>query len=283
MNDGLRTAQAVDGTVLRYEVAGPAEGLAAAGPSVVFLHGSLARRSAFRKIRATLEPTRTLILTILRGHEDDTEPLPADYGLATTELTDLLAILQCEGESRIDLVAHSTGGSIAIALAARYPQRVRRMVLIEPTLLPLLKGDIAERVSADVSAVAAARAQGDHAEAMRLTLNFVGGSAWKASSSEARQRILDALAPLAPLAGPHIAALADLDVSAAEITAMQPEVLLLYGRESAYFEPSIAACLAELRPDFEQLHIDRAGHNSHLDRPDVVGPVVAAFLQDGGR
>lgn len=280
--EGLRGAQAPDGRTLWYEVGGAAPAPEATEPPVVFLHGTLANRFAFRKVRPLLEH-RPQVLTVLRGHvEGDDLTLPADYGLATTEVDDLLAILDAEGLGRVDLFAHSTGGSIAVALAARHPERIRRMVLVEPTLLPLLPlagdgGAMAARVAADTDEMEAAAAAGDHLLALRLLLDFIGGTTWHRSDAN-HQRVIDSLTPFAPLVGPHARALAGLDVSAADVTGIRHPALLFYGRESAYFELTIAAILARLRPDLTQIHVDGSGHNSHLEAPDIVGPAAARFL-----
>ncbi|MEZ5408508.1 MAG: alpha/beta hydrolase [Acidimicrobiales bacterium] len=283
--DGLRRVTAGDGVTLAYEVGGPAEPDPAAGPPVVFLHGTVANRFAFRKVRPWFEDQRRVVFTVLRGHGDgEDRSLPSRYGLATTEVEDLLTVLHAERLDRVDLFAHSTGGSIAVALAARHPERVRRMVLVEPTLLPLLPlvdQAMADRVAADVAALLAAAADGDHPLALRHLLDFIGGTAWHASDA-GHARVFEQLSPLAELTGPHAAALAGLDVTEADVRGLAAPTLLFYGQESAYFEATLAALLARLRPDLDQIHVEGAGHNSHLERPDVVGPPAAAFLADAG-
>jgi len=282
-DDGLRRVTAPDGRVLAYEVGGPSEPDPADGPPVVFLHGTVANRFAFRKVRPWFQERRRVVLTVLRGHGDgEDRTLPAGYGLATTEVEDLLTVLDAEGLTQVDLFAHSTGGSIAVALAARHPERVRRMVLVEPTLLPLLPvvdQAMADRVAADIAALLAAADAGDHHQALWHLLHFIGGTAWHASDTN-HARVFEQLSPLAEVTGPHAAALAGLDVTEADVRGLVPPALLFYGRESAYFELTLAAVLARLRPDLEQIHVEGAGHNSHLERPDVVGPPAAAFLSD---
>lgn len=279
-DDGLRQVTASDGQVLAYEVGGPAEPDPGDGPPVVFLHGTVANRFAFRKVRPWFGQRRA-VLTVLRGHgEGENRALPADYGLATTEVDDLLTVLDAEGLGRVDLFAHSTGGSIAVALAARHPERVRRMVLVEPTLLPLLalvSPAMADRVAADIAALMAAADTGDHHQALWHLLHFIGGTAWHASDAH-HARVFEQLSPLAEVTGPHAAALAGLAVTEADVRGLAPPALLFYGRESAYFELTLAEVLARLRPDLEQIHVEGAGHNSHLERPDIVGPPAAAFL-----
>jgi pimeloyl-ACP methyl ester carboxylesterase len=55
-------------------------------------------------------------------------------------------------------------------------------------------------------------------------------------------------------------------------------ILLIYGDSTIWFESHIAARFGELRPDAAQIVIEGATHNSHVERPDVVGPKIAAFL-----
>ena len=53
----------------------------------------------------------------------------------------LLALLVEKGGSAVDLVGHSYGGFLALSLAKKYPDRVRRMVLFEPIAWGVLRFD----------------------------------------------------------------------------------------------------------------------------------------------
>jgi pimeloyl-ACP methyl ester carboxylesterase len=46
-------------------------------------------------------------------------------------VADTLAVMDAEAIDRADVIGHSEGGSIAIALAARHPDRVRSLILID--------------------------------------------------------------------------------------------------------------------------------------------------------
>jgi len=73
----------------------------------------------------------------LRGHGDS----PA-FGRISLELwsDDLLALLDAEGYGRALLVGHSLGAQVALALAARAPERVVALVLIDPVFRQALRG-----------------------------------------------------------------------------------------------------------------------------------------------
>ena len=79
-DQGLHRIRAADGRDLYYELGG------ATTPSghlpVVFLHGSLANRLSFRKVRPLLESSRRSLATVLRGRADeDHRTLPSDMSV----------------------------------------------------------------------------------------------------------------------------------------------------------------------------------------------------------
>jgi pimeloyl-ACP methyl ester carboxylesterase len=64
-----------------------------------------------------------------RGMElSDHVPEPPSLG---DHVMDALSVIDPEGLERVELVGHSEGGAIAIALAVEYPDRVQSMVLID--------------------------------------------------------------------------------------------------------------------------------------------------------
>lgn len=76
---------------------------------------------------------RRCLLIDLLGHGYSDKPVdfdyrPASHAAVLDTLLDTLALAQ------IDLFGHSMGGAIAIELARRNPQRIRRLVLAEPNL-----------------------------------------------------------------------------------------------------------------------------------------------------
>jgi pimeloyl-ACP methyl ester carboxylesterase len=280
----VRSARGADGCVLRYRIAGE-------GPPVVFLHGTLSSPSTFRQLHPFLESGghftgargadhRRLISPIMRGHDGEAPPsLPDDYSIISTEVSDLRAVLDAEGIGRFDLVGHSTGGTTAVGLALAEPDRVGRMVLIEPTLLSLLDGPMRERVHGDLATIIEAGAAGDHLSALDGLLDFVSSGP---EPPAVRQRVVERLGSRACLVAPHVKALSEFELDAAEVRALRPRILFVYGGASAYWEASIAARLAQLRPDLPQLQVPGAGHHSHVEQPAMVGPAMAKHLYGEG-
>lgn len=272
MEDEIREIDRDDGAVLRVETAGD-------GSPVVLLHGTMAGRSAFAKLQSHLRDAHRLVLPVGRGHEGTSAVFPDDYSLDGTEVDDLEAVLNELALAEVDIVGHSTGGAIGLAFALKFPDRVRRLVMIEPTVLSGLPPEVAAEIRDAAETTVAHARRGDHRAAVASVLELMGGDGWRNLPPQAKDKTLDAMAPVAEVAGPHVQALLDLSLTDQQLTDLRTPALLIYGQSTTiFFESHIAARFAELRPDIEQIVVDGAGHNSQLERHEVVGPRIAAFL-----
>jgi len=96
------------------------------GPPLLLVHGYGGSAWNFAELAERL-PGRRLIVPDLPGH-GDSSPLPAAPSLAG--FADVLAaICEEEGIAQVDLAGHSLGGVVALRLAERRPELVRRVVL----------------------------------------------------------------------------------------------------------------------------------------------------------
>lgn len=267
----LRSVRAADGPSLEYEVVG-------SGPPLVMLHGILAGRSSFSRQRSEFADRHRLIMLSARGHDGSERQLPASYGVGASGVDDLRAVLDAEQLARVSLFGHSGGGATAFVFACRYPDRVERAVLIEPTLLSILPPTDRAAIVASHETIAAAAEAGGPEAGVRALMASVGGEAWSKLDAETQAKRVRALAFSAPMVGPHARGLLDLVVTEADIRGLRPPVLLFHGTDSAPFEGLIANRFRALRPDLRVITVERAGHNVHRDRPDIVNPAVLSFL-----
>lgn len=102
-------------------------------PTIVFVHGLLLdnHTSFYLTIAPALAKQASVLLYDLRGHGNSEQP-PSGY--ATDDMTaDLHGILDALGlcERRVIIVGHSFGGYVALRFAARYPQQVAGLVLLD--------------------------------------------------------------------------------------------------------------------------------------------------------
>ena len=267
----VRSVQTADNARLEYEIVG-------SGPPLVLLHGILSGRHGFSRQRAALADQHRLILLSARGHDGSENHLPAHYGAGSSGVDDLRAVLDAEQLDRVSLFGHSAGGVTAFVFACRYPDRVASLILVEPTLLPLLPpADRAPIVAAHETIAAAAEAGGPEA-GVRALMASVGGESWTRLDAATQASRVRALASSAMMVGPHARGLLDLQVTEAHVRGLRPPVLLFNGTDSAPFEGIMASRFRALRPDIQAITVERAGHNVHRDRPDIVNPAVLSFL-----
>lgn len=116
----------------------PARAPAGRAP-VLLLHGLASNMSRWAEFveHTSLAERRDLLRVDLRGHGES--PARGRIGLESWS-DDLLALLDAEGAARAVLVGHSLGAQVALACAARAPQRVAALVLIDPVFRAALRG-----------------------------------------------------------------------------------------------------------------------------------------------
>lgn len=101
-------------------------GGAALGPTVVLIHGSMDRQSAFRKLAKALSSQHRVLSYDRRGYASSVDvsgPFSMDYQLR--DLAEIVAHQPCV------LIGHSYGGAVALAFAEAYPHLVLGVVVYE--------------------------------------------------------------------------------------------------------------------------------------------------------
>jgi pyruvate dehydrogenase E2 component (dihydrolipoamide acetyltransferase) len=118
----------VQGHTLRYLIQGTqSEG----GVPVLLIHGFGGDLNNWLFVQPSLAGSRTTYAVDLPGHGGSSKDLEGIESL--TDVADLLlAFLDKLRLDRVNLVAHSMGAAIALALATRYPGRMASLVLLSP-------------------------------------------------------------------------------------------------------------------------------------------------------
>jgi pimeloyl-ACP methyl ester carboxylesterase len=124
----IRTLPTADGAMLGYRLF---RGAAAPRRLMVLLHGVASNMSRWSEFveHTSLKETWDLLRPDLRGHG---ESFPRGRLGLEIWCRDLRDILDAEGYDQALLVGHSLGAQVAVQFAARYPARVRGLVLIDP-------------------------------------------------------------------------------------------------------------------------------------------------------
>jgi pimeloyl-ACP methyl ester carboxylesterase len=106
---------------------------AGTGPPVLMAHGLGATKASFLPTVAALAGSHTCIAMDLPGFGDSDKPLFAAYDAHFFSRW-MAAALDGLEIQRADVIGHSMGGRAAVELALRAPERVRRLVLLTPSL-----------------------------------------------------------------------------------------------------------------------------------------------------
>ncbi|UQX04838.1 alpha/beta hydrolase [Streptomyces sp. RerS4] len=115
-----------DGTELAYHPDGE-------GTPLVCLPGGAMRASTYLGDLGGLPAGRRLVRLDLRGTGDSAIPADEATYRVDHQVADVEALRLHLGLERLDLLAHSAGGNLALLYAAAHPERVGRMALITPT------------------------------------------------------------------------------------------------------------------------------------------------------
>jgi lipase len=100
-------------------------------PPVLAVHGITGFGARFGRLAACI-PERRWLCPDLRGHGASAPLAP---WRTEDHVEDLVAVLDDAGASRVELVGHSFGGHLALHLLAAAPDRIDRVVLLDPASL----------------------------------------------------------------------------------------------------------------------------------------------------
>ncbi len=118
-------------------------------PPLVCLHGLGAHGRRFRKLAEERLASRFRVLAPdLRGHGSSGWEPPWTI---STQAHDVLETLDAQGVRRASWIGHSFGGRLVLELGALAPERLDRVILLDPAIqiLPHVGYDFAERERAD--------------------------------------------------------------------------------------------------------------------------------------
>jgi proline iminopeptidase len=119
---------APDGPGLSYRLAG-----SGGEPPVVCLPGGPMRAGAYLGDLGGLGARRCVAVLDLRGTGDSEVPDDPSTYRCDRQIEDVEALRKHLGLERFDVLGHSAGASLAVRYAARYPERLRRLVLVTPS------------------------------------------------------------------------------------------------------------------------------------------------------
>ena len=98
------------------------------GQPLVILHGLFGSSDNWRGLAKELATKCQVISVDLRNHGRSPHSSEQTYALMVEDLAELFERLKLE---KVDIIGHSMGGKVAMAFSQRYPQWLRRLVVVD--------------------------------------------------------------------------------------------------------------------------------------------------------
>lgn len=279
----MPTYRAPDGTELAYHLAG-------AGDPLICLPGGPMQDAWYLSDLGGLSERRQLVLADPRGTGASGVPAdPASYR-CDRQVDDVEALRTHLGLDRLDLLGHSAGTNLAVSYAARYPDRVGRLVLITPSAMafgidtPAAARLEVARLRSDepwfepAFAALSALVNGEADAGAVAAVEPLRHGRWDAATREwvaAQDEHRNAEAVGAFLADGAF----DPSATRAALATVDAPVLVLAGEVDLNTPPSVAAEVAAVFAAADLVVQPGAGHSPWRDDPARFVDVVASFLE----
>lgn len=256
----------VNGLRLYYELHGPEEAF-----PVVCINGLTMDTAAWGFQLPALTPHFRVVLYDCRGQGKSDKP-EGPY-LPDQHARDLVGLLDALGLERAHLLGLSNGGVIAMSVAARHPDRVAGLVLVDT----FAHSDVLMQAKLD-SWVAALEAGGPEAR-FDVALPWIWSRAFLAQHAD-EVRALRERAAQAPTHAVRalIEGARQIDVRSL-LPSIQAPTLVLVGEEDVLTPIWYAREIVEAIPHASLVVIGGAGHAPTIERPDIVNALAVVFFK----
>lgn len=247
-----------------------------AGPPLILVHGSPGNGAMWKGVVAALGDDFATHAVTLPGH--DRAPDAAYTPIRADDLARDVEAMAATLGSPADLVAHSFGGVVALRLALRGKATIRRLVLLEPVVIPVLAalgdGAAADAMRAVFDTYRDRHFRGDARAAETMVDFWFGPGAFDRMPESMRHYVQSRTA----------LNLRDIDATfretydPASLAAVATPTLVAYGTRSPKPAQRIATALASALGDGRAAALDGANHAMLTTHPAAVAGLIVDFL-----
>jgi pimeloyl-ACP methyl ester carboxylesterase len=249
------------------------------GDALVLVHGAGTSGAIWRRVTPLLTERTRVIAPDVPGYGGSPA---AGHGFALDEVAERLATgLDDAGvPAPYDLVGHSMGGALSILLAARRPERVRRLVLVAPAGMAALPQTVASALGAVAAPFAVARRTlasplAGSALVRRLALAGVARDGARVPVEHARAVLASSAGATSIGPGLASAAAADLRDVLAEVRC---PLGLVWGEHDPVIPRSRIDVIRGARPDAALEVVPDTAHAPMLERPEAFCAALESVL-----
>jgi pimeloyl-ACP methyl ester carboxylesterase len=236
------------------------------GPAVLLLHAGVADMRMWDAQVAELQRDHRVVRCDLRGFGGS----PLEPGASYSDAADVLALVDELGLRDFALVGSSYGGFVALQVASAVPDRVRRLVLVDP---------LAELAEPDQEL----RALWQEEERLVEAGDLDGAAdlmvrGWLGPEADPDARELVRTMQRQALAAQVAAGDVDNSELLVVLEALAMPTTVLVGLHDKAFFIEVAHELARRLPDAELVELSWAGHLPSLERPEETARLVRDAL-----
>jgi pimeloyl-ACP methyl ester carboxylesterase len=252
-----------------------------AGVPLLLVHGTL---SDYRFWMPQMEPLardqRVIAVSLRRCYPERWDGSGDDFTIPQ-HAADVGAFIAALDAGPVHLLGHSRGGRVAFDVARQFPDRLRSLILADPS------GTLDDSLAAQVSAATAPStpqaalqacaqlvSQGEIEQALEKFIELISGPGiWNRIPEPAKTMLRDNARTLIG----QTATLPEPFTPTAIEAITAPTLVLVGERSPAFFHQIAAALLRHLR-DGRRAIVERAGHAMSIENPAGFNAAVTDFL-----
>jgi pimeloyl-ACP methyl ester carboxylesterase len=252
------------------------------GIPIVFIHGSWDDHNSWAPVAEELIKTATnpIILYDRRGHSASSPD--KEQGTISMDVQDALSLLDALHIQKAHFIGHSYGANITIELAVNHPERVESIVLYEPPIFGMLKGQseykqILSEVQSEMQKSKTLLEQG-HIE--QGTFNFIEkvafgkGSWYSIFDQRARNTMTASYATWLDQANDP----ERLNIKPENLNQFKGKITLITGSDSILVYPAVAKEIKQKVNSIELYTIQEAGHAGLVSHPKQTANSILQHL-----
>ena len=277
-----RDIQTAAGARMNYLDEGPRH-----DEAVLMLHGNPTWSFYYRNLVSALSPATRCIVPDHVGMGRSEKPSNHEYRLAT-RIADVETLVAALRVKRVHLVVHDWGGAIGFGFAARHPEMIGRIVILNtaaftsdriPTRIAICKAPVVGPLIVRGCNGFAGPATWMAMHRRRLTPDEKRGYLWPYDSWANRVAVCAFVRdiPLKP-SHPSWSTLRAVEDGLAQFQNRQ--VLMIWGGRDFCFNDSFLGRWREIYPQAQVRRLPDAGHYVLEDASDEVVPEITRFLQN---
>lgn len=250
------------------------------GEPLLLIHGALQDyRTWLTHINEFSEYNRTIAVSLRHYYPEKWDGRDTDLGIHQ-DVDDMAAFIGKLGLEKVNLLGHSRGGAVAMLLASKHPELVKRLILADPSPMfsMLQKQDKAMQYLKERKFVLQSTMKyysGDNIETgLKVFVNHIaGGNAWEKTSEQNRNKLRQNALTLKSL-------IRDVETpfNCHDLRKIAAPVLMVTGEYSkpiyGQMNQAVASCLKQS----SEVTVSDAGHMMYSSNPTAFVFEVQDFV-----